>query len=152
MSLLSLCARLVRDQKINFASHDLNLECLKTIRILATIHYPNGNIEVMCISHRDFRKRWLGWYDTGQIKYVNWLNFEGLNGCCQKWYESGQIEYVQCYKDGKKDGHWQRWFETGQIEYDIWWKDGLQDGHWQGWFESGQIEYDVWLKDGVIVE
>ena len=100
MSLLNLCAKIIRTQKIPYTSYNFNWECLEAISIYNMTYHPNGNIESVRILHHNFRTQDLVWYKSGQIEYDRW------------------------WKDGKEDGHWQGWYESGQIWYDQWWKDG----------------------------
>ena len=100
LSLLNLCVKIVRTQKIRYTSHNLNWECIKAIRICDMKYHPNGNVESVRILHHDFKLQHRCWYESGQIWYDHW------------------------WKDGKEDGHWQDWYESGQIWYDEWYKDG----------------------------
>ena len=148
MNLLNLCAKIIRTQQIIYASHNFNWECIKAIRIYDTSYHPNGNIWSVYIIHHNFRTQYLGWDETGQIRFNHWYKDGRQDDRCQSWYKSGQIRYDHWWKDEKKDGCYQGWYENSQIKYDQWWKDGKLDGHCQGWHENGHNGCDCWYKNG----
>jgi antitoxin component YwqK of YwqJK toxin-antitoxin module len=128
---------------------------------------------LICVSCSNYKKREVGYYNDGQIKYEVALKNNKREGELRKYFPDGKIQLISNWKNGLKDGEAKQFFPNGNVQIVQYYREGIlegintkfdstgnkiekfyfssgvKNGPYESYYSDGQLEVEAFYLDGL---